>query len=381
MDAVLKSCCEDRTIVDREDELAVLRHAIDAVRGGRGRLVVVEGAPGSGKTGLLREAALEARRQALRVVWLAEGSDGGVVEAALNDAMGGRPVVLIDDSHAIGNGRPASLAAIADDLSGMRVLVLVTKTAPPGRTERYTSDAEAEPHATRLRLRPLRPGAVMALAARMGVPTSIPVLERLYAATGGNALLVVETLAAFSRRDFVDEGEPWPLSERAMLWTRAHLDELSPECRDAVESASVLGEDSDIGLVAQVVEGAADPAPVRAALAETAFTISPAGRDLCRFVPPLARDLVYASLSAERRTALHTRAATALAASGTTSSALLAHRSLAAAAVGDARRCEHYLLRLVQERASPIGPVNPSGWPYFVREGTGRSDSVTERFV
>jgi hypothetical protein len=369
MDAVLESCCEGRPIVGREDELALLRHALDALRGGRGGLVVIEGAPGIGKTRLVREAATEARRQGLRVVWLAPGSDDSIIEAALNDATSGRPVVLIDDSHAIGEGRRPGLIAIADDLSSMPVLVLVTRTEPPGRIERYASDVQAERHATRLRLRPLRPGAMMSLAVRIGVATSIPVLERLYAATGGNTLLAVETLAAFGRRDFVDQGEPWPLSERAMLWTRAHLDELSPERRGAVEAASVLGEECDIGLVARLIEGVADPMQVRAALAESPFTISPAGRDLARFVPPLTRDLVYASLSADRRAALHMRAATALAAGGATSPALLAHRSLAAAAAGDTRRCEHYLLRLVQERASPPGPANPSGWPYFVREG------------
>src|SRR6185503_3589687 len=111
-----------------------------------------------------------------------------------------------------------------------------------------------------------------------------------------------------------------------------------------------------------------DPSRVPTMLATTAFASLRKGGERCRFVAPLARDLVYASLSAERRAALHARAAAELAASGAAAPAVLAHHVLAASATGDARRCEHYVGRLVQQ-AAPDAPVNPSSWPYFVREG------------
>jgi hypothetical protein len=369
MNALSESRCDGCAMVGRERELLVLRQAIDAARAGRGRLMVVEGAPGSGKTRLVREAAAEARRQDFRVVWLPPRGDGAsaVVEAALDDAARGQPVVIVGD--AIDHGSSDSLACIAGDLWRLPVLALVTKTASPVPVDERASEAESERHVTRLRLRPLRPGAMIALAARMGAGTSIPVLERLHAATGGNALLVVETIAAFDRAEAAADPEPWPLSERATLWMRARLDALSPAGRDAVEVASVLGDECDVTLVAQLAGVAADPSRVRTALGESAFTVSQNGGKRCRFVPPLARELIYASLSAERRVTLHAGAAVALAANGTTSPAVVVHRSLAACAAGDGRRCEYYLSRLVKEHTVRGAPPSPSGRPYFLREG------------
>jgi predicted ATPase len=43
-------------LFDREAELASLRDALDSARAGRGRIVVVEGEPGIGKTALLEHA-------------------------------------------------------------------------------------------------------------------------------------------------------------------------------------------------------------------------------------------------------------------------------------------------------------------------------------
>jgi hypothetical protein len=88
-----------------------------------------------------------------------------------------------------------------------------------------------------------------------------------------------------------------------------------------------------------------------------------------RFAPPLARDLTYAALSPDRRALLHGNVATALADAGTSSAIVLAHRTLAAAAAGDARRCEHHLFRLIENHARHEHPVDVASWPYFVREG------------
>jgi hypothetical protein len=154
-----------------------------------------------------------------------------------------------------------------------------------------------------------------------------------------------------------------------MQWMRARLDAVEPAGREALEAASVLGEECDVALVERVVGATEDPSLVRTMLATGAFTVSLNGGERCRFVPPLLRVLVYASISPARRTTLHERAAAALVASGTTSPAILAHQGLAAAAAGDALRCEHYVRRLVTARSRPDAAVNPSTWPHFVREG------------
>ena len=49
---------EERPLLEREAELAALRSALEAARSGDGRLVVIEGAAGIGKTRLLSEARM-----------------------------------------------------------------------------------------------------------------------------------------------------------------------------------------------------------------------------------------------------------------------------------------------------------------------------------
>ena len=359
------SCREDWPLVDREDELATLRQAVDAARVGWGGVVVVEGDPGSGRTRLVREAVAEARQMDFRVVWLPDRPDvaASIVAAAVADAARGRPLVIVND-----HGPPVSFMALGVDVSRLPVLAIVTETVPVLLDE-HPNEVESERHVTRVRIRALRPGAVMALAARMGTLASIPALERLHAVTAGNALLVIETLAALRGTDGLVDSEPWPLSERAMRWMRARLDAMTPVARDALEAASVLGDECDVVLVRRVVGSSADRSHVCATLVTTALTAVRKGGERCRFVAPLARDLVYASLSAERRAMLHARAAAELTASGTTSPVVLAHHILAASATGDARRCEHFVGRLVRARMATDAPLNPSKWPYFVREG------------
>src|SRR5262249_201880 len=174
-------------------------------------------------------------------------------------------------------------------------------------------------------------------------------------------------LGELVRANVLEEPEPWPLSERALLWLRSRLDAAEPAERAALEAASILGEECEVALVARVL-GETVGAPVATALSTSAFVVLPNDGTRCRFVPPLACDLVYASLPAERRATLHVRAAAVLASGGTRSRAVLAHHGLAAAAVGDARRCAHYVGRLVKEPTARDATADPTSWPYFVRE-------------
>jgi hypothetical protein len=176
-------------------------------------------------------------------------------------------------------------------------------------------------------------------------------------------LLVAETLAALGGTAARGEAEPWPLSDQAVGWIRAHLDAASPAERDVVEAASVLGDETDVTILERLA------AEARTAVTKSAFLVPRNGGERCRFLAPLARELVYATLSPERRLTLHSRAAAVLGDAGSPSPAELAHRALAASAVGDARRCEHYVSRLVKTCTAADAPVSPSRRPYFVREG------------
>jgi len=58
-----------RPFVGRQRELVVLRSALEDARSGRGRLILVTGEPGAGKTRLAEEVTLEARRDGAQVAW------------------------------------------------------------------------------------------------------------------------------------------------------------------------------------------------------------------------------------------------------------------------------------------------------------------------
>src|SRR5215208_5758462 len=55
--------------VGRDAELSVLSEALDAAAAGRGRMALVAGEPGIGKTRLAEELAAVARRRGVRVLW------------------------------------------------------------------------------------------------------------------------------------------------------------------------------------------------------------------------------------------------------------------------------------------------------------------------
>lgn len=57
------------TFVGRERESAELLHALDETRDGRGRLFLISGEPGIGKTRLAEEVAREAVGRGMRAVW------------------------------------------------------------------------------------------------------------------------------------------------------------------------------------------------------------------------------------------------------------------------------------------------------------------------
>src|SRR5215472_302841 len=65
------------SFVGRERELGELRHALGEVRSGHGRVLLISGEPGIGKTRLANEASNLAQGQGIRTVWGRSWAGGG----------------------------------------------------------------------------------------------------------------------------------------------------------------------------------------------------------------------------------------------------------------------------------------------------------------
>jgi DNA-binding CsgD family transcriptional regulator/tetratricopeptide (TPR) repeat protein len=327
-------------LLEREDELGALTEAVDEAAAGRGRLVLLAGEAGIGKSSLvraLRDSAgdpltfLIGACEPLSVPvplapWreLAEaagaddltqlGSDDRLVLVrAVVDALSRRsPVVaVIEDAQWADPLTLDLIRLLARRLEQMAAALIVTyrddevAANPPLRL--LLGDLSTAPSIRRVALQPLSPSAVRELADPQGLDPA-----RLVRVTGGNPFLVVEAIAA---------GELLPASVRDAVLARAGR--LSPAACRAVEAAAVIGQRMDPRLLAEVANAAPDT--VEEALAGGVLI---ADGPVLGFRHELTREAIEESLSPPRRAALHARVFSALAEQpGEVDGARLAHHA------------------------------------------------------
>jgi len=164
-------------LVGREVELASLREQWRHAHGGAGRLVLIVGARGMGKTRLAAELAGEVHRDRGAVRYASGAGAPNAVRAALEDVGAARrPTLLVlDDVDQAAEELRAALAELARGLATLPVLVVVT-----------AEDADAPADAT-LVLGPLDADDVRAVARLYAGPSADrePPVERLVAESGG----------------------------------------------------------------------------------------------------------------------------------------------------------------------------------------------------
>ena len=165
----------EEPLAGREAELGQLTDAWRRARGGAGRVVLLTGAHGIGKSRLAAELAVAVHDDGDEVRYA--GGEGAAARAAAADV--GRPTLVVLDDVDV-------LAGLADEVRERPVLVVATAVAPlPGAD-------------IGLRLEPLGVDAVRAVAATyaragMEIPT-----ERLAAASGGNPQRVHQLARAWA---------------------------------------------------------------------------------------------------------------------------------------------------------------------------------------
>ena len=377
------------SFVGRARELAQLDELLDGTVAGNGRLAVVSGEAGIGKSRLVEELGTRARQLGIRVLsgrcWEAGGapafwpwvqalrgytrdtpagllrgqlgmgaadvaqllpelremfvdipetespeSDGArfrlfdSTAAFLRRVAEEQPVlVVLDDVHAADPSSLLLISFVAGQLGDIPAAVVATYREPeldPNAPE-WAALAEVVRRASlRLSLRGLGEPEVADYICQVADETPTRQLVAAIAAeTDGNPLFVGEIvrLLATEGKLPVPSGDDWrptiPETVREVIDRR--LQRLTPECRAALATASVIGRDFSLTVLEPLVSigrgellGRLDEA------VDARLVVNPPGsRSELRFTHALVRDTLYDELSAADRRDLHRRTAETIA--------------------------------------------------------------------
>jgi tetratricopeptide (TPR) repeat protein len=405
-------------LVGRQEELASLDAALASAAAGTGRLVLLEGPPGIGKTAVAEAAAARARSAwSADVVWgrcwddgaapaywpwsqvvrtLPRPDDSGPLSvlldapAAAPSCVGGedarlvlfeavvgqlargcaeRPLLIVlDDLHAADVASLVLLRFVARQLHALRCVILATSR----HGELHAPDVKAglgelarDAHV--LTLGGLELTELAGLVQRaVGMTASTHLVAMLHEATEGNPYHAKELLRLLRAEGRLsqawDRDVPLPPSVGQAL--RRRLEPLAPDVRAVLECASVLGREFDLPSLSVVAGCHIDQLLHAVDVAAAHHLLSPLPRAPGRmaFSHALTRDAVYGGIPLSRRTQLHAAAGEALQAAGTTSADMLAHHFTAAAALDSGRRgfactldaVDHALARHGYEHAATL---------------------------
>jgi DNA-binding CsgD family transcriptional regulator/tetratricopeptide (TPR) repeat protein len=314
-------------LLERADQLAALTGSLDEVIArGAGRLVLVRGEAGVGKTVLLR-AFCDERRQGVRVLWgaceglltpgplgplfdVAEVTRGELEElvsrsarpheitaALVRELAGGRPTVLVlEDLHWADEATLDVLRLLARKVEAVPALVLASyRDDVLDRAHPLTlvlGELATAPTVTRVAVPPLSPEAVAELAE----PHAIDAAD-LHRQTNGNPFFVTEVLAAGT-------GEIPHTVRDAVLARQARL---SDRGRTLLEAIAIATPRADLWLLELLAPAELDR--LEECLASGMVVARPEG---VAFRHELARLAVEEAIAPDRRLALHRAAAAAL---------------------------------------------------------------------
>jgi DNA-binding CsgD family transcriptional regulator len=311
-------------LLEREDDLGVLSGVVDEAAAGRGRVVLLGGEAGIGKTSLLRALRDRVGDAATFLIGACEplsvpvplgpwrelveaAGCGDLAELGSNDRMvlarqvaralerGAPAVAAIEDVHWADPLTLDLLRLLARRIEQMRAAIIVTfredEAAANPALGLLLGDLAGAPVVRRMGLKPLSAAAVHELAGSSGFDPGE--LARL---TGGNPFLVVEAVTA---------GDRLPASVRDAVLARAGR--LTSAARGVVDAAAVIGQRFDHALLEAVVPGAGEG--VEEALRRGVLV---ADETRLGFRHELIREATEAAISPPRRAQLHARVVAAL---------------------------------------------------------------------
>ncbi|HEY2265307.1 MAG TPA: AAA family ATPase [Streptosporangiaceae bacterium] len=391
--------------VGRGQELAVLRTAVEDLRGGTGSVVWVEGEPGIGKSSLVA-AALAANDPGPDISWamadqLTErlplrvmldclqvrpgspdprrahtadllrerqlgplsGGDASatgveVLVTLVDELCAAAPAVLvIDDLQWADEASLVVWHQLAASIRQLRLLLIGTCRPTPRRPEvAQVRAAVRRRGGAVITLEPLPETDVADLVTAMvGAPPGED-LRRLTAQAAGNPLYVRELVDALIREravqvrptaEVVLPGEQLPVSLAGVLTDR--LSSVSPETAQLLRSAALLGGKFAAADLATVLRRPVSGVAEGLEEAVTAGILTGSGAELV-FRHPLIRQALYESMPLALRTALHAEAARELAGAG--ADTLSVAQQLSAAGRRSAGWVREWLIRSASALAS-----------------------------
>jgi DNA-binding CsgD family transcriptional regulator/Flp pilus assembly protein TadD len=350
-------------LLERDRELAALDRLVADAEGGRGRLALIEGPAGIGKSRLLAElrervegrmTVLAARcgelerdfsfgavRQLLEPVTdrerllagaaapaagvletLGETAEGtfavlhGLYWAVLNLAEEQPVLLAVDDVQWSDRPSLRFLAYLVRRLEGAPVLVAATlRSTEPGTDPTLIAELGADPLCEAVRPAPLGDGAVTELiTAQIGEPDP-RFAAACREATGGNPLLLRHLLGALDQDGVAPSAAGAAavreIGHRAVSRTvLLRLSRLPGDAAAVARAVAVLGDSS--GLPAVAALAGLDEATVARAAGELARADILRAETPLGYVHPLVRDAVYLDIPAGERELLHGRAAEVL---------------------------------------------------------------------
>jgi DNA-binding CsgD family transcriptional regulator/tetratricopeptide (TPR) repeat protein len=359
-------------LLEREEEEAAIRAAAADAAAGHGRLVVVEGAAGIGKSSLLdrvpalvdrtltaRGSDLEsqfpygvvrqlfepvlderllagAARQAAPVFGAGEGATSEMATLHglhwLTANLAEAPAALVvDDLHWVDAASLRYLAYLAPRLDGLPLLVVAaTRAGVRGVDDALLGRLLTDPSTTLLHPAPLTAaGSAELLAAAVEAPVDPAFADACFRATAGNPLLL-RALARAVRADglapdranaarVLDFG---PRAVARLVGQRTAG--MTTVTRDVARALAVLGQDAPLPAVRTLA--GVDALTVAEAVAELdRLGLVEVREDRASYVHPLVAAAVDAELGVRERALAHGRAADVLAAAGAAPELVAAH--------------------------------------------------------
>ncbi len=342
-------------LVGRSREVAEIDSALKDAGRGRGALVLVAGAAGTGKSRLADAAAEMARRSGVPVsrsycvddpgappLWpwrrlvrgwpgadSLPGAEFGEPDAvarfrlfvAVTDLVSARAqqeglLVVLEDVHWADRTSVLLLRHLVAELAELPVVVVATyRHSTPGALADVLPDLLRGESARPISLGGLGVDDVAAWLPELVGTADARFARVLHERTNGNPLLVRLVAEDVGRSGAVTDTEMLSrlMAERPQLRqiVAARVAPLEREARAVVDAASVLGERIDAGLLARMTGH--PPGSVQRLLAAAfAVGVLRTVNERVSFEHALVRDAVYSELSPVRRAELHRRAACAL---------------------------------------------------------------------